>query len=205
MTRSFALPAAAFLGFALLIPADRAQAAAIVGQPAPDFTLTDASGKSHALSAYKGKWVVLEWVNFECPFVKKHYGTGNMQKLQGAAIARGAVWLSVNSSASGKQGNYSPETVISMLKERNAQPSAYLLDSDGTMGRAYGAKTTPHMYVIDPKGTLMYAGGIDDKATTDAADVATAKNYVQAALDEAMAGKRVSTPTSTPYGCSVKY
>ena len=205
MTRSFALPAAALLGVALLTPADPAQAAAIVGQPAPDFTVTDATGKSRALSAYKGKWVVLEWVNFECPFVKKHYGTGNMQKLQAAAVARGAVWLSVNSSAPGKQANYPPATVLSMLKERGAQPSAYLLDSDGTMGRAYGAKTTPHMFVIDPKGTLLYAGGIDDKATTDTADVTTAKNYVQAALDEAMAGKPVSTPTSTPYGCSVKY
>lgn len=205
MIKSFVFPAAALLGAALLTPANPAGAAAVVGQPAPEFNLTDASGKSHALSAYKGKWVVLEWVNFECPFVKKHYGTGNMQKLQAAAVARGAVWLSVNSSASGKQGNYPAETVLSMLKERGAQPSAYLLDSDGTAGRAYGAKTTPHMFVIDPKGTVMYAGGIDDKATTDAADVTTAKNYVQAALDEAMAGKPVTTPTSTPYGCSVKY
>jgi hypothetical protein len=205
MIRSFALPAAALLGVALLTPAEPVRAAAVVGQPAPEFTVTDASGKSHALSAYKGKWVVLEWVNFECPFVKKHYGSGNMQKLQQAAVIKGAAWLTVNSSAPGKQGHYAPEMVLSMLKERGAQPSAYLLDSDGTMGRAYGAKTTPHMFVIDPKGTVVYAGGIDDKATTDVADVATAKNYVQAALDEAMAGKQVSTPTSTPYGCSVKY
>ena len=205
MIKPFVLPAAALLGAALLSPANPAHAAAAVGQPAPEFTLTDVTGKSHALSAYKGNWVVLEWVNFECPFVKKHYGTGNMQKLQKAATAKGAVWLSVNTSAAGKQGNYPAETVLSMLKERSAQPGAYLLDSDGTMGRAYGAKTTPHMFVIDPKGTLVYAGGIDDKPTTDAADVPTAKNFVQAALDEAMAGRPVTSPTSTPYGCSVKY
>lgn len=205
MIKPFVLPAAALLGAALLTPVHPAQAAAAVGQPAPAFTLSDATGKSHALSAYQGKWVVLEWVNFECPFVMKHYGTGNMQKLQAAATAKGAVWLSVNSSAKGKQGNYPAETVLAMLKERGAQPTAYLLDSDGTAGRAYGAKTTPHMFAIDPKGTLVYAGGIDDKPTTDAADVPTAKNFVQAALDEAMAGKPVTTPTSTPYGCSVKY
>ncbi len=204
MIKSFVLPAA-LLGAALLTPANPADAAAAVGQPAPAFTLSDATGKSHALSAYKGKWVVLEWVNFECPFVQKHYGTGNMQKLQAAATAKGAVWLSVNSSAAGKQGNYPAETVLSMMKQRGTAPTAYLLDSDGTMGRVYGAKTTPHMFVIDPKGTLVYAGGIDDKPTTDETDVTTAKNYLQAALDEAMAGKPVSTPTSAPYGCSVKY
>ncbi len=205
MKRSLAYFATTLLAAHLLTSASPAQAAAIVGQPAPAFTLGDTAGKSHSLAGYQGKWVVLEWVNFECPFVQKHYGSGNMQKLQRATTAKGAVWLSVNSSAAGKQGNYPKETVLAMLKERSAAPTAYLLDLEGNAGRAYGAKTTPHMFIIDPKGTLVYAGGIDDKPTTEAADVPTAKNYVQTALDEGQAGKPISTPTSTPYGCSVKY
>lgn len=204
MIKPLVVPAAALLAAQLLAPAP-ALAAAEVGQPAPQFTLSDATGKSHALSAYQGKWVVLEWVNFDCPFVKKHYVSGNMQKLQKAATAKGVVWLSVNSSAAGKQGSFPAETVLSMMKERNAAPTAYLLDAEGAAGRAYGAKTTPHMFVIDPKGTLLYAGGIDDKPTTDVADVPGAKNYVQAALDEGLAGKPIATTSSTPYGCSVKY
>jgi len=191
-------------GLLALRPAP-ALAAAAVGQAAPDFTLTDVKGAQHALSSYKGKWVVLEWVNYDCPFVKKHYGSGNLPKLQKAYTAKGVVWLTINSSALGKQGNFPNAEIESRSKAAGAAFSAYLLDPDGTVGRAYGAKTTPHMYVIDPSGKLLYAGGIDDKPSTDVADIATAKNFVQAALDEAMAGKPVTVATSTPYGCSVKY
>jgi len=187
-----------------LVPA-RARGGVVVGEAAPDFTLQDSKGAKHALSSYKGKLVVLEWVNYECPFVKRHYDTGNMQRLQRTYTGKGLVWLSVNSSAPGKQGHFAPDVVEAMLKERKAAASAYLLDSDGTVGRAYGAKTTPHMFVIDASGELIYAGGIDDKPSTDSTDVPGPKSYVQAALDEALAGKTVSTPTSTPYGCSVKY
>ena len=182
-----------------------ARAAAMVGQPAPDFTLVDSNGAKHSLSDLKGKIVVLEWVNFECPFVGKHYGSGNMQKLQKAYTGKGVVWLSINSSADGKQGYFPPDKINALMKEKGAAPTAYLIDADGAVGRAYGAKTTPHMYVIDAKGSLIYAGGIDDTPSTDQADVATAKNFVRAALDEALAGKPVTTASSTPYGCSVKY
>jgi glutathione peroxidase-family protein len=191
-------------GLLALRPAPAAAAAA-VGQAAPDFTLTDVKGATHALSSYKGKWVVLEWVNYDCPFVKKHYGSGNMPKLQKTYTGKGVTWLTINSSAPGKQGNFTIAEIESRSKAAGAGFSAYLLDADGTVGRAYGAKTTPHMYVIDPAGKLVYAGGIDDKPSTDVADIASAKNFVSAALDEAMAGKPVTVATSTPYGCSVKY
>jgi AhpC/TSA family protein len=189
---------------AAAVPAT-ARAAAVVGQTAPDFTLADSNGAKHRLSDLKGKVVVLEWVNFECPFVGKHYGSGNMQKLQKAYTGKGVVWLSVNSSAEGKQGYYAPDKVNALMKEKGASPTAYLIDTDGTVGRAYGAKTTPHMFVVDPKGAVVYAGGIDDTPSTDLADIATAKNFVRAALDEALAGKPVTTASSAPYGCSVKY
>jgi peroxiredoxin len=182
-----------------------AHAAAVVGEAAPEFTLSDSKGAKHSLSAFKGKWVVLEWVNYECPFVQKHYGSGNMQKLQKEYAAKGVVWLSVNSSNVGKQGFFPPAEIEGRSKQWGAAQSAYLIDTDGTVGRAYGAKTTPHMFVIDPAGKVVYAGGIDDKPSTDKADIATARNFVKAALDEGMAGKPVSTTTSTPYGCSVKY
>jgi hypothetical protein len=149
--------------------------------------------------------VVLEWVNYDCPFVAKHYDSGNMQKLQTAAVGKGVVWLAINSSAEGKQGNFTPEVIAERSKKHGAAFSAYLLDADGKVGRAYGAKTTPHMYLIDPSGTLVYAGGIDDTPSTDVEDIKTAKNYVQAALDESLAGKKITTTTSKPYGCSVKY
>ena len=189
---------------AAAVPAT-ARGAAVVGQPAPGFTLVDSNGAKHNLADLKGKVVVLEWVNFECPFVGKHYGSGNMQKLQKAYTGKGVVWLSVNSSAEGKQGYYAPEKINALMKEKGAAPTAYLIDTDGTVGRAYGAKTTPHMFVVDPKGTVVYAGGIDDTASTDQADIATAKNFVGAALDEELAGKPVTTASSAPYGCSVKY
>jgi peroxiredoxin len=182
-----------------------ARAAAVVGQAAPAFSLVDSKGVKHSLSDYKGKLVVLEWVNYQCPFVGKHYGSGNMQKLQQTYTGKGVVWLNVNSSAPGKEGNFTPAEIETKFKERNAKSTAYLIDADGTVGRAYGAKTTPHMFLIDATGKVIYAGGIDDKPSTDQADIAGAKNYVQAALDEALAGKPVSVATSTPYGCSVKY
>jgi hypothetical protein len=196
--------AAVALASTLALPAT-VKAAAMVGQPAPAFTLVDTNGARHSLSDLKGKMVVLEWVNFECPFVGKHYGSGNMQKLQKTYMGKGVVWLSINSSAEGKQGYFTPDRINALVKEKGAAPTAYLVDTDGAVGRLYGAKTTPHMYVVDPGGTLIYAGGIDDTPSTDQADVATAKNFVRAALDEALAGKPVTTATSTPYGCSVKY
>ncbi len=205
MKRTIAtLTLVAVLGLALSHMAT-ANSVATVGQTAPAFTLTDTNGKAHSLGDLRGKYVVLEWVNFDCPFVGKHYGSGNMQKLQKTYTARDVVWLSINSSAPGKQGNFTPARINALMKDKGAAPTAYLLDPEGTVGRAYGAKTTPHMYVIDPAGLLIYAGGIDDKPSTDVADIATARNFLSAALDEALAGKTVSVKSSQPYGCSVKY
>ena len=178
---------------------------AVIGATAPAFSLQDSTGRTQTLSQYAGKWVVLEWVNYECPFVGKHYNSGNMQTLQKEYTGKGVVWLSVNSSAAGKQGHYSPDVIQARSTKHGAAFSAYLLDPTGATGRAYGAKTTPHMFVISPQGKVVYAGGIDDRPTTDVADIAGSKNFVRAALDEAMAGRPVSTATSAPYGCSVKY
>ncbi|MEW6272792.1 MAG: thioredoxin family protein [Thermodesulfobacteriota bacterium] len=198
--------AAGVLGLlAMLALPGRAGAAAVVGQPAPPFTLTDTSGKQQSLADFQGKFVVLEWINHECPFVKKHYGSGNMQKLQKKYLDQGVVWLSVSSSAPGKQGNYPPAKWNELTAAAKASPTAVLLDPDGTVGRAYGAKTTPHMYVIDRQGTLIYAGGIDDKPSTDPDDIPGAKSYVDLALTEAIAGQPIAVASSTPYGCSVKY
>ncbi len=179
--------------------------AATVGQPAPAFSLEDSTGKSRSLAEFKGKTVVLEWVNFDCPFVKKHYGSGNMQKLQKTYTGKGVVWLSINSSAAGKEGHLTAATAEPALRERGAAPSALLLDGAGRVGRLYGAKTTPHMFVIDAQGTLVYAGAIDDTPSTDQADIAKAHNYLAAAVDAVLAGKPVATASSQPYGCSVKY
>ena len=202
MIRVHAIAVAA-LAAAVSLPS--AEASAVVGQPAPELSATDTSGGTQSLSAYKGKFVVLEWVNFECPFVGKHYGSGHMQKLQKDYTGKGVVWLSINSSAKGQQGYYASDKVNALIKEKGAAPTAYLLDTAGTVGRAYGARTTPHMFIVDPKGTLIYAGGIDDTPSTDQADIATAKNFVSLALDEALAGKPVTTASSQAYGCSVKY
>jgi peroxiredoxin len=182
-----------------------AAAQAVVGDKAPAFTATDSNGKPESLADFKGKWVVLEWTNNECPFVKKHYGSGNMQKLQRLFTGKGVTWLSVVSSGPGQQGFVDGARANALTKERGAAPSAVLLDPQGTLGRLYGAKTTPHMYVIDPQGKLVYNGAIDDKPSTDQADVAGARNYVSAALDQAMGGRPVTTASSAPYGCSVKY
>jgi peroxiredoxin len=182
-----------------------AAAQAVVGQPAPPFTATDTNGKPESLADFKGKWIVLEWTNNDCPFVGKHYGSGNMQKLQKTYTGKGVAWLSVISSGPGKEGYVDAARANALTKERGAAPSAVLLDPQGTVGRLYGAKTTPHMFVIDPQGKIVYQGAIDDRPSTDVADIAKARNYVTAALDEAMAGKAVTTASSAPYGCSVKY
>ena len=190
---------------ALAVIAAPASAAPLIGQAAPNFRATDVNGKAVSLSSYRGKTVVLEWHNPGCPFVKKHYGSGNMQKAQAAAAKDGVVWLTINSGAPGKQGHLSGAEARSMLAQAGARPSAYLLDPAGAVGRAYDAKTTPHMYVVNKAGTLVYAGGIDDKPTANPADVNGARNHVLAALSELKAGKAVSVTTSRPYGCAVKY
>lgn len=171
----------------------------------PNFRAFDMHGKVVDLSQYRGKTVVLEWNNPGCPFVKKHYGSGNMQKTQAAATAQGAVWLTINSSAPGQQGNMSGPEAQKFVAGAKARPTAYLLDPKGLVGKGYGAKTTPHLYIIDGKGQLAYKGGIDDKPTADVADIAGARNHVLAALAEMRAGKPVSVPETRPYGCSVKY
>jgi len=176
-----------------------------IGKAAPDFSLTDCSGKKVSLSDYKGKVVVLEWVNHGCPFVAKHYGSGNMQKLQADATAKGVAWLSICSSAPGKQGYATPADALKKCTETQSAATAYLLDESGEVGKTYGAKVTPEMYVIDANGVLVYHGAIDDKKSTNPGDIAGAKNYVAAALDEVLAGKPVSTPKTDAYGCSVKY
>jgi hypothetical protein len=193
------------LSLATILVAAPALAAATVGQPAPAFTATDASGKPVSLADYRGRTVVLEWHNPECPFVKKFYEPGAMQKLQTDARSQGVVWLTVNSGAPGKQGALSPAAATQYMKSQGMAAAAYVPDAKGGIGRAYGAQTTPHMYVIDPKGTLVYAGGIDDTPTADPADIGRARNYVTAALADLKAGRSVETATSRPYGCSVKY
>ena len=182
-----------------------ALAAPQTGQPAPDFTLTDSNGKSHKLSDFKGKFVVLEWLNHGCPFVIKHYGSGNMQKLQKEYTGKDVVWLSIASSAPGKQGHMSPDDTNKAKEEKESSATAVLLDEDGSVGKLYNAKVTPELYVINPEGVLIYMGAIDDKKSVDPADVAGANNYVKQALDEALAGKAVSEPVTTAYGCGVKY
>ncbi len=194
---------AAALALASAFPS-AALAAAVVGQPAPAFSVTDLSGKPVSLADYKGKTVVLEWHNFGCPFVQKHYRSGNMQALQ-KKYAADVVWLAVNSTNKGSPDYTEPAKLSTQLKDFGAAPARYLMDEPGAMGLAYGAKTTPHMYVIDAGGKVVYAGAIDDKRSSDVADVKGAKNYVAAALEEIKAGKPVSVASTAPYGCSVKY
>ncbi|NCW26489.1 MAG: thioredoxin family protein [Betaproteobacteria bacterium] len=175
------------------------------GEEAPDFTLTDSKGTSHKLSDFRGKFVVLEWLNHECPFVKKHYSGGDMQKLQKEYTAKGVVWLSIISSAPGKQGHRTGPQAEADTKDKNAAPTAVLLDPSGEVGKKYDAKTTPEMFVLDKEGKILYAGAIDSIKSTDSADIAKAENHVRAALDAALAGQPVPTPKTKPYGCSVKY
>ncbi len=182
-----------------------AAAVATVGQPAPAFTVSDATGKAVSLSDFKGKHVVLEWVNPGCPFVVKHYSSANMQGTQKEATAKGVVWLTVSSTAPDASDYKKPAELAGWMQAQKAAATATLMDDDGKLGRAYGARTTPHMYIVDPAGTLVYAGGIDDKPSSRASDIPTSKNYVKAALAETLAGKPVSMASTKPYGCSVKY
>ena len=179
--------------------------AAKVGEAAPDFIATDSNGKTHKLADYKGKYVVLEWHNQGCPYTRKHYESGNMQKLQKEWTAKGVVWLSVISSAPGTQGYVTGSQENEYLKKMNAAPTAVLLDPDGALGHLYAAKTTPHMYIIDPSGVLVYNGAIDDHPTADQSDITSSKNYVTTALQEATSGKKITEAATRPYGCSVKY
>jgi peroxiredoxin len=219
---SIAAGAVAALGLtAATLAVTTANAAVQTGKPAPAFQVADSNGKVHSLADYRGKTVVLEWTNNECPFVVKHYETGNMQALQREAAKDGVVWLSVISSAPGKQGHVAGAKANELTKARNAAPAAVLIDEAGVVGKAFGARTTPHMYVINAKGELVYQGGIDNDNRNPnavraslgagvtpaayAAEVGKAKNFVRAALADVKAGRAVATPVSTPYGCSVKY
>jgi len=183
----------------------KAEAQAVVNSPAPQFTAVDSHGKTHSLSDYRGKYVVLEWHNQGCPYTKKHYVTGNMQSLQKEWTAKGVVWFTVISSAPRQQGYVTDEEENFYLEEMHAVPTAVLMDAQGNLGHLYGAKTTPEMYVIDPQGKLIYEGAIDNQPTIDMNDIEGADNYVSDALTAAMAGKTVENPYTRPYGCSVKY
>jgi hypothetical protein len=177
-----------------------------VGQPAPDFTLTDIDGSTHSLSEYKGKIVVLEWVNPECPFVQKHYNkTGNIPRLQKTYTGEGVIWLSINSAAPGKQGDFDPAQVKAWMQQVNAAPTDYFRDPTGVAGHLYGARNTPHIFIVNRDGTLVYAGGIDSIASAKPEDIAQATNYVNAAMTDLMAGRPVAVSNTRPYGCSVKY
>lgn len=195
-------PIAAAATIALALPLAAAQKNGTVAQ---DFKLTDASGKTVQLSKFRGKNVVLEWHNPGCPFVKKHYDTGNMQATQEAAQKQDTVWLTINSGAKGKQGHMTGPQAKALLKDQKSSPNHYLLDMKGVVGKAYAAKTTPHMYIIDKTGKLVYQGGIDDIPSANRADIKRARNHVTEALDELHAGKKVSVASSRPYGCSIKY
>jgi hypothetical protein len=178
---------------------------ATIGHTAPTFTLTDTHGEQHSLTDYRGEWVVLEWLNYGCPYVRKHYDSGNMQSLQRQYGDIGVKWFAIVSSAPGKQGYYPPTEMNEMSEEIGNNALAVLLDSDGTVGHMFDAKTTPHMFVINPDGVLLYNGAIDDRPSARANSLEGAHNYVAAALEEAMSGDEVSVKTSQPYGCSVKY
>ena len=203
--RALLLSSLALMAAGLYALSTPLQAAPRVGQPAPAFSGTDTQGKTQRLADYRGRTVVLEWTNHDCPYVRKHYGGGNMQALQRAAAADGVAWLTLISSAPGKQGHVSAREADTLTRDRDAAPAAVILDPSGEIGRMYAAKTTPHMYVIDQRGTLVYMGGIDDRPTADVADIPGARNHVAAALAEIKAGKPVSQAVTRPYGCSMKY
>lgn len=203
MKRSILTVAALAAVFALS-PA-LALAAAEPGKPAPAFEVKDAAGKEHKLADYSGKWLVLEWFNKDCPYVKKHYGSGNMQALQEEITGKDVEWLTVISSAEGKQGYLTPEKAIEVAKASKSSADATLLDTDGTMGKAYGAKTTPHMFVINPKGEVVYAGAIDDNDSSDPSVIPDSTNFVRTAVDAGLAGKDIEVTSTKAYGCSVKY
>jgi hypothetical protein len=183
----------------------QAQAGPVIGQPAPAFSLPDSRGATRTLAEFHGKWVVLEWLNKDCPYVRKHYNSGNMQRLQRDYTGRGVVWLSVVSSAPGKQGYVTGPEADQFVAAQHSAATAVLLDPSGEVGHRYDARNTPQMFVISPAGVLLYDGAIDDRPTARPADIEGATNYLAAALDEAMAGRPVTTPTTQPYGCTVKY
>jgi peroxiredoxin len=201
--RALVYVAIAVVGLSMVLVAH----GATVGSTAPAFSGKDSLGKPVSLSAYRGKFVVLEWTNRDCPFTKKQYNSGNMQALQREWTAKGVVWLTILSSSPshGDDGYLTAAEENEQIEKVHAHPTAAILDPSGEIGRLYGAKTTPHMFVIDPAGRLIYAGAIDDKASTDTADVKGAKNYVSAALTKAMAGQPVEVASTRPYGCSIKY
>ena len=199
---TYLVAAAALAG---MIGSCSADAAPAVGKPAPGFSATDTSGKTWSLDDLKGRAVILEWTNHECPYVAKHYGSGNMQRLQREAVAAGYVWLSVISSAPGKEGQVGAARADELSASRHATPTAVLLDPEGIVARAYGARTTPHMFVIDEQGVLVYMGGIDNRPTANPADLEGADNYVREALADRAAGRPVGKAVTRPYGCSVKY
>jgi peroxiredoxin len=185
--------------------AGTAQAAAAVGQPAPAFTLTDTSGKTRTLAEFKGKTVVLEWTNPGCPFVRKHYDSANLPGLQKEFTGKDVVWLAVNSTEKAASDYLAPAQLASWIQGKSGAPTATLMDEEGTVGKAYGARTTPHMYIVNPQGTLVYAGGIDSIASARVSDIQTATNYVRQGLNEALAGKPISQAQTQPYGCTIKY
>jgi peroxiredoxin len=176
-----------------------------VGSAAPDFSAPDANGKAQSLAEYKGKYVVLEWFNPECPFVKKHYGGGNMQKLQDEFTGKGIVWLTIDSNAPGTEGSITAEQAKKIMDSWKTKQTALVLDPESKIAKLYGAKNTPNMVIINPEGKIVYEGAIDSKATPNPADIPSSTNYVKAALDESLAGKPVSNSQTKPYGCSVKY
>ncbi len=203
-SRRAVVAAAVALGATFLM-GNNAFAAPAVGQKAPDFMAVDTSGNKHKLSDFAGKFVVLEWTNPGCPFVRKHYHSGNMPATQKSATEKGVVWLAVNSTERAASDYLQPAALDAWMKSQKAAPTAVLMDEDGVIGQAYGARTTPHIFIIDPKGTLVYAGGIDSIASARPDDIKTATNYVNQALGEAFGGKPISAASTRPYGCSVKY
>ena len=199
------LAALAVAGLVAGTVATEARATAAVGQPAPEFSAVDTNGKARKLSEFRGKTVVLEWVNPGCPFVRKHYDSANMPGLQKEFAGKDVVWLAINSTEKAASDYLPPAQLAAWFKEKSGAPTATLMDEDGTVGKAYGARTTPHMYIVDPQGRLVYAGGIDSIPSARASDIKTATNYVRQGLNEALAGKPISTATSQPYGCTIKY
>lgn len=202
MKKYFSFTILVLFGFLILIPTTLVADEAEIGKPAPAFTATDVNGQTQSISQYKGKVIVLEWINHGCPYVIRHYDSQNMPNLQKEAAEKGVIWLSICSSAEGKQGYETAEDAKATAKAKGSAAASIILDPEGTIGRKYGAKTTPHMYIINAEGILAYNGAIDDSPRGDAE---TAKNYVKQALSELLSGKDVSEKTSVPYGCSVKY
>ncbi|MCJ0761641.1 thioredoxin family protein [Variovorax terrae] len=202
---AFALSLAVSSALALFGAAPAAFAAAALGQPAPDFSLKDTAGKTVRLADFRGRYVVLEWTNPGCPFVQKHYNSGNIPATQKDATARGVAWLSINSTETASGDYLEPARLAAWYQARQSAQTAVLMDEEGTVGHAYGARTTPHLYIVNPQGVLVYAGGIDSIASARVDDLKTATNYVRQGLDEALAGKAISQAATRPYGCSIKY